>query len=73
MKWFKGSTQSTGDKASEDPKLDECIGFNRTPVSSEIKHRSTISPSKTIMHRSPDKIVLLNHMMKPITYTSTQI
>lgn len=34
MKWFKGSPGSSSEKAKEDPKLDECIGYNRQPLSS---------------------------------------
>lgn len=33
--------------------------------------RSTFFPAGN-SNRSPEKIVLINHMMKPITYTSTQ-
>ena len=34
MKWFKGSPASSNDRNSDDPTLDECIGFNRQPLSS---------------------------------------
>ena len=77
LKWFKGSPGSAGEKASEEPKLEDCIGYNRQPLSSEIKYRSSMSPVKSSsqynLNKSPEKIVLLNHMMKPITYTSTQL
>jgi len=52
-------------------KLEECIGFNKEPVSRDTKNRMGYSASKTTLNRSPEKLVLLNHMMKPITYTSS--
>jgi len=44
-------------------------------MSSEIKFRSTLLENSREMSssNSPTKIILLNHMMKPIVYTSGQL
>lgn len=74
FKYTRRAATNGSEKMFEDSKgLEECIGFNRQPLSSEIKTRSTfLTPSKP-PNRSPEKIVLLNHMMKPITYVSSTI
>ena len=75
---FKRSPRVTDkDDPREEFQLEDCIGYNRKPKSSEIKARSSMMMTQSRVskesRKSPPRIVLLNHMMKPITYTSEEL
>ena len=54
--------------------MEECIGVNSKPKSSELARMATGEGFRSVQKAGPDKIVLLNHMMKPITcFNSTEL